>query len=54
MNEYTYEVIENSQGENIIKRTDANGVESWIPSDLGNKDFVAYLESPNDNTVEAE
>jgi hypothetical protein len=50
MNEYTYKVIENSQGENIIKRTDSNGVESWIPSDLGNSDYVAYLESLNDDT----
>jgi hypothetical protein len=38
----TYEIIEtlNSQ---IIKRTDADGTEFWIPKDLANSDYQAYL-----------
>lgn len=45
MNEYTYEVLINSNNEEIIKRTDANGIVSWIPSDTGNSDYQTYLAS---------
>lgn len=45
MNEYTYEVIINSQSEQIIKRTDADGNEAWIPADPANSDYQAYLAS---------
>lgn len=50
MNEYTYEVIETDRATTVIKRTDANGVESWIPTDPGNSDYQRYLESLNDDT----
>jgi hypothetical protein len=40
MNKYTYEVIEN-----MIKRTDADGNEAWIPADPANSDYAAYLAS---------
>ena len=39
---YTYEEITDELG-TIIKRTDENGVESWIPTDLANSDYQAYL-----------
>lgn len=54
MNEYTYEVITTELGATCIKRTDADGNEAWIPVDAANSDYIAYLESLNDNTVEAE
>lgn len=44
MNEYIYEVVTTSYGE-VIKRTDAEGNEAWIPSDSGNSDYQAYLKS---------
>lgn len=37
---YTYEVVEN-----MIKRTDADGNEAWIPTDPANSDYAAYLAS---------
>ena len=42
--EYTYEVItdELSQSQ-TIKRTDENGLVSWIPTDPANSDYQAYL-----------
>lgn len=45
MNEYTYEVITMPLGIVIIKRTDADGIESWIPTDPANSDYQAYLAS---------
>lgn len=48
--EFVYEVIETIAGGEVIKRTDLNGIETWIPKDLGNSDYQAYLESLNDNT----
>ena len=40
MEQYTYEVLEN-----YIKRTDTNGAVLFIPKDLDNSDYQAYLES---------
>jgi hypothetical protein len=40
--EYTYEVIENYNGE-VIKRTDEDGNKAWIPFDPANSDYQAYL-----------
>jgi hypothetical protein len=40
--EYTYEVIENYNGQ-VIKRTDSEGDEAWIPFDENNSDYQAYL-----------
>jgi hypothetical protein len=39
---YTYEEITDELG-TIIKRTDENGVESWIPTNSANADYQAYL-----------
>lgn len=51
MNEYTYEVVEaDGIGSDAIKRTDSNGLVSWIPIDPANSDYAAYLESLNDDT----
>jgi hypothetical protein len=37
---YTYEVIEN-----IIKRTDQEGIITWIPIEPANSDYQEYLAS---------
>ena len=42
--EYTYEEITNELGTKVIKRTDQDGEETWIPCDLANSDYQAYLE----------
>ena len=39
---YTYEVITNDLSK-VLKRTDENGVECWIPIDPSNSDYQAYL-----------
>ena len=39
---YTYEVVESLAGQ-MIKRTDADGQESWIPLDESNADYQRYL-----------
>jgi len=48
-----YEIVEQETG-SIIKGTSENGDVLWIPKDPANSDYRAYLESLNDNTVEAE
>jgi hypothetical protein len=40
--EYTYEVKQTFEGE-VIKRTDSEGNEAWIPLDPANSDYQAYL-----------
>ncbi len=40
---YTYEEIETNFGGIVIRRTDENGLLAWIPTDLGNSDYQAYL-----------
>jgi hypothetical protein len=40
--EYTYEEVTNELG-NAIKRTDKDGVISWIPIDEANSDYQRYL-----------
>ena len=40
---YTYEVITSDLGGEVIKRTDENGLETWIPKDEANSDYQAYL-----------
>lgn len=42
MNEYSYEVITSEREVTIIKRTDADGNEAWIPTDPANSDYAAY------------
>lgn len=39
----TYEVIENSDGVQVIKRIDDEGVIAFIPLDPANSDYQAYL-----------
>jgi hypothetical protein len=39
----TYEIITTDLGTEIIKRTDESGAVAWIPIDLGNSDYQAYL-----------
>ena len=52
MNESIYEIIEPAyQGaKSMIKRTDADGKEWFIPKDPSNSDYAAYLDSLNDNS----
>lgn len=41
----TYEKITNETGNDLIKRTNEDGSTNWIPIDLANSDYQAYLES---------
>lgn len=38
-----YEEITTEFGSKVVKRTDADGKVSWIPTDEGNSDYQAYL-----------
>jgi hypothetical protein len=38
----TYEVITNAYGD-TVKRTNADGIITWIPLDPANSDYQAYL-----------
>jgi hypothetical protein len=40
---FIYEVFTNDLGGEIIKRTDNDGVESWVPKDESNSDYQRYL-----------
>jgi hypothetical protein len=42
--EYTYEIVEAFTG-TLIKRTDPEGNEAWIPTDPANSDYAEYLAS---------
>jgi hypothetical protein len=39
---YKYEIIEKLLGQ-VIKRTDSDGNQAWIPTDPANSDYQAYL-----------
>ena len=42
--EYTYEIITDELSQiQTIKRTDANDLVAWIPTDPTNSDYQAYL-----------
>ena len=41
--EYTYEIVTTELGGEALKRTDADGVVSWIPMVEGNADYQHYL-----------
>ena len=41
--EYTYEIVTTELGGQALKRTDDNGVVSWIPMDESNSDYQRYL-----------
>lgn len=40
-----YEVIKLEPFGELIQQTDENGIVSFVPTDLGNKDYQAYLEA---------
>jgi hypothetical protein len=43
--EYTYELITDDFGNEVVKRNNGDGVTTWIPKDLGNSDYQTYLAS---------
>lgn len=40
---YNYEAITAVSGLEVIKRTDSEGKEAWIPSNPANSDYAEYL-----------
>ena len=48
MTEYTYEIIMDELGNETLKRTDAEGIVSWIPLEFANSDYQAYLIAQNE------
>jgi hypothetical protein len=40
-----YEIAKNDLLSDMLKRTDEDGTVWWIPIDLANSDYQAYLES---------
>ena len=42
--EYTYEVVTNDNGD-TVKRINADGTITWIPTDPANSDYQRYLNS---------
>ena len=51
---YTYKVITTEYGSEVIKRTDSEGNEAWIPTDPANTDYAEYLASLEATKPEAE
>ena len=50
---YTYEEITDPiLNTKVIKATDEDGKEFWIPTDLGNSDYQAYLKHLTENPTE--
>jgi len=43
MTQPIYEKVTNELGENLIKRTDADGAIWWIPINEANSDYQRYL-----------
>jgi hypothetical protein len=41
----TFQLIELATGDEVIQRVNDDGTIDSIPKDLGNKDYLAYLES---------
>ena len=44
MTKIIYEEITTDLGGIVIKRTNADGSETWIPTDPANSDYQAYLD----------
>jgi hypothetical protein len=44
-----YEIIQLEPSGQMIQQTDENGTISFVPEDLGNKDYQAYLASVASN-----
>jgi len=38
-----YEIVEQENGNKVIKRTDTDGKVWWIPTDPANSDYQRYL-----------
>ena len=38
-----YEVIETLSGQEVIQKTNEDGIVSYIPNDLANSDYQTYL-----------
>ena len=47
-----YEIVKNAFFSDMIKKTDEDGKESWIPTDPANQDYQAYLEHLTENPTE--
>ena len=47
MIQFSYEEVTTSNGNDYIKRTDQNGLISFIPTDPANSDYQAYLNKDN-------
>jgi len=47
-----YEVVETATGNKIIKRINEDGSISFVPKDLGNTDYQAYLEAQSTPSVD--
>lgn len=43
MSKIIYEEVTTDFGSVVIKRTNADGSETWIPTDPANSDYQAYL-----------
>jgi hypothetical protein len=52
MKKPTYEIITNVLGSSILKRTDPDGKEWFIPMDESNSDYQAYLNPKEDEVTE--
>jgi hypothetical protein len=48
-----YELVETLTSE-VLKKTDENGVVSWIPKDTENSDYQEYLKSLESSKTETE
>jgi len=40
---YTYEIIMDELGNETLKRTDEQGLVTWIPMEFANSDYQRYL-----------
>lgn len=52
--EYTYEKITTDFGYEVIKRTDSEGKEAWIPVEPANSDYQEYLKQLKANSPEVQ
>lgn len=51
MSKLTYEEITTDLGGTVIKRTNEDGSETWIPTDPANSDYLAYLNKDETTTI---
>ena len=48
---YTYEIVKGSFDNDLLKRTDENGVVAWIPMDPTKSDYQRYLNPEADQPI---